>query len=612
VNVKMAINNSGGLVKNFNHLKVFIFILLMLISLLTGEAYASTNTNSLKIAENINQGRIVLFSQDYSEVNNPPANVFIAKVDREKLYDKLYSSIYATEESQVCFNNTSKGLKYNNVRDSSLLPCYLLPKMDLISSLGINEYLGHYRNNLDIFTFCKCTSVPIIQYLEEPRQAGALYVCNLTPMVKCAYEVSMDVNADDPESFVELDSPGARLVIYKTENQTLLKSYYKDSSGKTEYKEITLGDASERVNFKIMFDGYNKTNTIYAEEGSSIVTPFYDLDRKKLPYIDFSNGYLKFTGFILGEGTHTDVDIYNINQTAERKLITAIGNSRITPFGLDGPMNGTEEGIDYLKSKGYRGTLWFDKGLLEKSNETKIDYLRSLVDNDSWEVGIHYTKELNGLPLEEAYRVMDEEYQYVYEKIGKKPTSWCCLRNRDNLTHAIYAYENLGMTWRNGDAAIHAEKYVGNLYDDTWEWWKPASKAGMAYPVFTHQLDLEPAIDYSISRSMFREWVDNYYTNNMTIVSFYEYNQLSRNTYNASFENVQYDKKLLSFDAHTNGASALVDVNVTAGNNTQVYDATLKEFLDYDIEQDKSITFQVEDDHSYSVYLNGTDNVKTQ
>lgn len=607
MNLEIIINNFGDLVRNFSRLKVYIFILLMLNCLLIGGACASQDGDSKKMIENINQGSIILFSQNYSEINNLPANVFIAKVHRGEIYDKLYSSIYATQESEVCFNDTSGGLKYANLRNSPLIPCSLLPSIDIISCFGINEYLEHFRGNLDIFKFCKCASVPIIHYLEEPRQAGALYICNFKPMVKCAYEISMDMNADDPRSFVELDCPGSRIIIQETENRTLLKSYYRDSSGELKYQKIILGNASEKINFKIVFDGHNKTNTIYTQYGSSIITPFYDLDRQKLPYIDFSNGYIKFTAFILGEGTYLDVDIYGISQTAERKLITAVGDCRIIPFGLDGPlpMNTTGEGIDYLKSKGYRGTMWFDKGMFEKSNDTYVDYLRSLVVNDSWEVGIHYTKELNSLPLEEAYRVMDEEYLYVYEKVGQKPTSWCCLRNRDNLTHAIYAYENLGMTWRNGDAAIHAERYVGGLSDDTWEWWEPASRAGISYPVFSHQLDVEPAIKYSISRSKFRDWVDNYHSNNMTIVPFYEYNQMSCNTYDASFENLQYSEKLLAFDAHTNGANALVNVNITAGDNTQVYDTTLEKYLDYEVEHDRSITFRVEDNHSYKVYLKG-------
>ena len=153
------------------------------------------------------------------------------------------------------------------------------------------------------------------------------------------------------------------------------------------------------------------------------------------------------------------------------------------------------------------------------------------------------------------------------------------MRNRDNITHAIYAYENLGMFWRNGDSGIHAEKDVGNLDDDTWEWWEPASRAGMVYPVFTHELDQEPAIKYSISRSKFRNWVDNYYSNNVSIVSFYEYNQVNRNTYDAYFDNLEYNESLITFDAHTNGARALVNVNINAGKNTQVYDNTLNKFL---------------------------------
>ncbi|MCO5383987.1 MAG: hypothetical protein NHB15_19555 [Methanosarcina barkeri] len=198
---------------------------------------------------------------------------------------------------------------------------------------------------------------------------------------------------------------------------------------------------------------------------------------------------------------------------------------------------------------------------------------------------------------------MDEGYSYVYEIFGRKPTSWCSMRNRDTVTHAIYAYENLGMLWRNGDLGIHAEKDVGNLDDDTWEWWEPASRAGMVHPVFTHELDQDPAIKYSISRSKFRNWVDNYDSNNVSIVSFYEYSQISRNTYDASFENLQYTEHSIIFDARTNGAIALVNVNTNAGKNTQVYDNTSKKFLSYNIEQDNSITFWVENNHTYGIYF---------
>ena len=138
-------------------------------------------------------------------------------------------------------------------------------------------------------------------------------------------------------------------------------------------------------------------------------------------------------------------------------------------------------------------------GSIAECNQTDLEYLRNLVTNDSWEVGIHFSKELDSLPLDEAYKTMDKEYEYVYEKIGKKPTSWCSLRNRDNITHAIYAYNKYGIYWRNGESGVEAEEMVGNLYDDTWLWWEPASRAGMTHPVFTHQTDKDPAIKYSIS-----------------------------------------------------------------------------------------------------------------
>jgi hypothetical protein len=198
---------------------------------------------------------------------------------------------------------------------------------------------------------------------------------------------------------------------------------------------------------------------------------------------------------------------------------------------------------------------------------------------------------------------MDEESEYVYEQIGKRPTSWCCLRNRDNITHAIYAYNKLGMYWRNGESGVHAERDVGNLDDGTWPWWEQASRAGMTHPVFTHQLDKDPAIPYSISPSKFKTWVNNFYSNNVFIVSFYEYSQVNRNTHDAYFDNISSNGNRITFDAHTNGVRSLINLNITAGKDAQVYDRTSNETLNYTLEKDKSITFWVENNHIYYIHL---------
>ena len=390
---------------------------------------SSSDTTNSKIIENINQGNITLFSQNYSEINNIPSNIFIAKIQNTTTLDSVYSTIYGTQKSEILFDNTSKELKYTTTRNSPLISYSLLSDVDTITCSGTIEYTEHLIKPSYIGTFCRhALQFRIIDYLEEPRQIGSLYICNLTPMVKCTYEISMDIKTDDPQSFVELDTPGSKLIIQKIDNNTVLKSYFQTDSGNIESKTISIGNAAEKSNFKIIFDGENKTNTICTENGSYIVTPFYNLDRQKLPYVDFSNGYIKFTSFVLGEGTYLDVNISSINQKADRKFITPIGYSKMVAFGLDGPYprNTIEQGINYLNSKGDRGTIWFDVRYIAECNQTDLEYLRNLVMNDSWEVGIHFSKELNSLPLEEAYKTMDKEYEYVYEKIGKKPTSWCC------------------------------------------------------------------------------------------------------------------------------------------------------------------------------------------
>ena len=579
------------------------FFLVAAILSCTGELGNFPDTTYSENTTSILQGNITLFSQNYSETNNIPGNIFIARIQNTTTLDDIYSTIFGTQKSEILFENSSKELRYTTSRSSPLVSYDLLSALETIACYGTVEYAQHLVKPLDVDTFCNCASIPEFNYVAESRQAGAFYVCNLTPMVKCAYDVSMDMSTDDPRSFVELDTPGSKLMIQEEENNTILTSYFETESGNIDSKIMSIGNAKGKSNFEIIFDGENKTNTILTEDGNCIVTPFYDLDRQKLPYVDFSNGYIKLLSFVFGEGTYLDVNISSIDQKAARKFITPIGDSKMVAFGLDGPLprNVTGKGIDYLNSKGESGTLWLDVGGLKKCNETDLEYLRSLVNNNSWETGVHYSKELNSLPLEEAYRTMNEENQYIYDKFGKMPTTWCCLRNRDNLTHAIYAYDKLGMYWRNGDSGVHAEKDVGNLYDDTWPWWEPASRAGMTHAVFTHQMDKDPAIKYSISYSKLKTWVDNYYSNNVSIVSFYEYSQVSRNSHDAYFDNITTSGNLVTFDAHTNGIRSLINVNVTAGSDTQIYDRTSNKVLNYTLEKDKSITFWAENNHTYNI-----------
>ena len=64
---------------------------------------------------------------------------------------------------------------------------------------------------VNMVALCNDALIPLVDYREEQKLDGALYICNLTPVVKCIYKISMDINTDDQQSFVELDSSGFKV-----------------------------------------------------------------------------------------------------------------------------------------------------------------------------------------------------------------------------------------------------------------------------------------------------------------------------------------------------------------------------------------------------------------
>jgi hypothetical protein len=199
---------------------------------------------------------------------------------------------------------------------------------------------------------------------------------------------------------------------------------------------------------------------------------------------------------------------------------------------------------------------------------------------------------------------MEDEYDIISQTIGSSPTTCCSLRNGDELTHATYAYDKFGMIWRNGDAGVHAEHVVGNLEDRTWEWWKRASCAGMISPVFTHRTDEDPAIPWSISYPNFLTWVNNYNARNIKIVPFGRWWDINSNTSQATFNDIESNGRITTFEASSNGVYALANVNIIANSKTEVHDETKGERIKWEQHLDGSITFKVEDKHRYKIITN--------
>ena len=160
-----------------------------------------------------------------------------------------------------------------------------------------------------------------------------------------------------------------------------------------------------------------------------------------------------------------------MSQSAPRKLITPIGDKTLEPFGFDGPHDyeTIKNGITHLEKSGSRATIWVDTEYIHDKNYQ--EFLRSKILNDSWELGIHYSKSLKTLVPPEDYTLIAEEFENIFSLMNMSPKSWCSSNNEDTVDQANFINSRYAIIWRNGETGVHAIPKVGNLEDGTWEWW---------------------------------------------------------------------------------------------------------------------------------------------
>ena len=571
-------------------IKAIFFMIILILSITNCQANNYLNHN-VKESEYKGDNKLiypdalVLFEQKYSDIRKIPNNIFLINWGSEGTMNQLQKLIHKNiydDKYYLDYSLESQGLEY-----------VVNQKFTIITHLIDSLSRWH-------------------PFLLTKMKRGILdpcYICRLVPMTRCTYRMTLGLEADDPKSFTEIWIAGGRIQFHLLDNKTLeLTTGYIAPNGTYVGKKLLTNGNANRFTFYIKYDGINKTNTLIYNDTYYAITPLYDYQRRSLPYPDISNSWIKFNNYVLGNGTFFKVTIYDIAQIAERKLITPIGYVDSIPFGLDGPQppDTIEKGVELLKKNNSTGTLWFDVNYLDSYNDSQVIYLRDLVNNKSWEAGIHFSKELNKLPLSEAYDLMKKEYELVTNKISCKPVTWCSLKNSDNINHCIFAYNEFGMTWRNGESGVHGEneRGIGNLDDDTWRWWKVFSEAGMIHPVFTHRTDEKPAQKWSISYDNFREWQNNYKKLNISPMPFGKWWKINCNTYEASFENITFKQNTIRFTANTNGYDSLINIKIKTTDILEIYDLTAKKVVSWELYQDDSIIFWVEDGHNYEIHTN--------
>jgi hypothetical protein len=545
---------------------------------------------STNVSENPDQGKIILFHQNFAEIDHIPQNFFLGAVPA-RFPGRIYGLFWGEQKSEInhdtqkCIVLTSRRIHpfpwLRNIRPFSL---FNFVKFDTIKQAFKNFFL---RDN--------------------PKKES-LFIGGLVPMITCEYTIEFE--KPEEKGFVIIQTPGGKIIIErKNSGQYSVDSYSEDTTEKLEIQRMIIPTTDGKISLTILFDGIARTNTISGNDQPPVTTRFFSTSRSHLMYPSFSGGYFKISNIILPNHDASTLRLYSLSQSASRKLITPIGDRKSLPFGLDGPhgFDTIKNGLLYMKKFGYRGTFWFDTGYLKDGDYTA--FLKSLLQNESWEAGIHYSKSLTKLSPAESHTIISEEYETISSQLLTPPKSWCSLRNGDTVFHANYLYETFNMIWRNGDAGVRSERKVGGLEDANWEWWNAASNAGIIYPVFTHQTDKDPAQRYSISFSKFKTWIDNYHANGISIIPFHEWWCMNANTHDMVITDISVKNHTLRFRVKTNGEKGLVNVNVSAERDLVIRDYQTQERVNWSVYGDNSITFYVQSNHEYEIFHQNLRNI---
>jgi hypothetical protein len=534
--------------------------------------------------ENPDEGKIVLFFENFTENNQIPPNFFLGKSFSDSIFHKIYGLFFGEQKSELLFDHEN----------------HLTYTTSMMYPFPGNEIIFHF------IPFDIGKPLYKILFLRTGfPQTESLFVGGFVPMTTCEYHIELEKASE--KGFVIIKTPGAKITIDRNSTgDYVVDSFFMNGTDNLEFKRTIIPTKEGKISLNILFDGIAKTNTISGNDQNPVVTPLYSEDGKQLDYATFSQGYIKISNIILPDQDISTIHLYTLSQTAPRKLITPIGDKTIQPFGFDGPHSYPTimQGISYMNKFGYRGTIWYDTTNSNDENYTRL--LNSLFQNESWEVGIHFNKSLTTLSPVDSYELISDQYTKVTSLFNTSPKTWCSLRNGDTTDQANYLFEKYSMIWRNGEMGVNSEPAYGNLEDLTWDWWNLASKSGLIFPAFTHETDPEPAIRYSISYSKFTSWVDNYRANGISIIPFNEWRLINANTHDAYITNISLQNQTLTFDAKTNGERALVNANISAQKDMKIKDEISHTFINWTKNGDNSITFYVQSNHTYTIFTNNT------
>lgn len=297
------------------------------------------------------------------------------------------------------------------------------------------------------------------------------------------------------------------------------------------------------------------------------------------------------------------VHVYSIKQQVEDKgLVTAIGSNKYQAIGYDGPHEPsyTRLSMEDIKNAGMTATLFADIDYIG----SQLSYLRDLVDNYGWDLGIHFSFYNGDTWLwADAQAQMWVEYDSIKNSFGGiTPTCWCILGigAYSDLYKNAWVWANMGMfrrSWR--IAAQYIVSGVG-LYDTNYTQYKEAWDQGYAeVPVYMHQTDGGGGSG-QLSRTNWLLCFNSIVANGVKLTGYADVYYMLKNQEDAIFA-TSYDGTDLLITPITNGYPAMIVVKVDAGTVTGVTEGGLP--VEYSVTPENYISFLVEHNKTYIVSL---------
>ncbi|MCK4443683.1 MAG: hypothetical protein KAW09_04010, partial [Thermoplasmata archaeon] len=404
-----------------------------------------------------------------------------------------------------------------------------------------------------------------VEFSRTSTTVGDLFVTGQHAFVNCTYELKVIVERQNWNAVALIFLGESYLGLQvRVDNSRRVYSYYYNEIGVLQSPYLALPSSVDKsFNLTLVRNGWNKTSNL-SIDGQTLWTPLTWNSVNQLPYAVPASQYMKVS-FSLSISTWARVKLLYFSQTVDRSFIMPFAPTDLMPFGFDGPhpLDTIVNGIAYMVSKGHRGTIWLDQLYAWYTDDAVLAFFRDLINNKSWEAGIHFSVALTSETLNRVKAVMTYEHQNISSRLGMAPVSWCSLAGADNVSHAQYGYTELGMVWRNGYSGVRREPNIGNLHDAVWPFWNDSLGHHFIHPAFTHRTDVDPAIQYSISYSKFVYWIDAYTAEGISLVPFGEFYGINQNTGIAGVVISERSNGYVSFSLSTNDYPAYLRVDDT-------------------------------------------------